>query len=603
LLAGKTAASQRSATVRWSEHVEELVFEHDPNEHFIDDDESSYDTEEEENNYRNEMMRDFLLIGESRRTSNPAAANKDALPQDETPQDRSSPATSSLASSVSTFIGKRRKNKPRVIIESDELESHLQRMDDEAEKHFVQDFFDTFEESMSGVLSLVDSFADSKTKPYKPSKQGQQKGGSKRVTLGFVRSMSHDTADLDRDKKTKGAAGPASSMEGDTDGLVKRSKSFPQPEAERIVVDCSDIFYDDSINVSSQIVEHATKSNPGAKIVSPTSVRSYPPSGKETPSLSSRSGSLFRPISPSVSESSDLLTIRSDQFDLESLAMSDLANPFREEAEDSEIFSEPVKEIDESFDTVGATTIISSSPTPLVKSKRVAISMVSTVHEAVMEQPVNEALEETMQQNAITEKSPGDDVFEGLDEQAKNKDPMGMSLQRNNSMAASECLSDLSESVFQHHVMTNQPKQKVSFQNDKLGRGGGGADTPFSEASDGTTVTSNIAPPRRPLGRSYSESSVDSTGDPLSAMDLLSTASMGDGETIHSVETAMEANGFFEYFVAYVSAIVTECASDSKGPHFSQDIMSLFGKSTMEEEREPPARTQSMASSVTSVDA
>ena len=57
-------------------------------------------------------------------------------------------------------------------------------------------------------------------------------------------------------------------------------------------------------------------------------------------------------------------------------------------------------------------------------------------------------------------------------------------------------------------------------------------------------------------------------------------------------ETAMEAIGFFEYFVAYVSAIATECTSDSDGSDFGQDIMSLFGNVNREEEREPPAGTQ-----------
>ena len=292
--------------------------------------------------------------------------------------------------------------------------------------------------------------------------------------------------------------------------------------------------------------------------------------------------------------------------------MSDMENPFREntmsthpeasnafqsEPEDSEIISEPLKDVDESFDTVGAKTMVSSSPTPQVKSKRVSISTVSTTRGANEQEhahttPVN------MTQGDARKKPVKDDVFDDLDEQAKARDPMGMSLQRSNSMAASECLSDLSESVFQYNMATNPPKPRVSFQTDRPGRGG--ADTPLSETSEGTTVTSNI-PPRSTIGRSYSESSVDSLGDPMSAMDLLSTVSMGDGETVQSVETAMEANGFFEYFVAYVSAIVTECTSDSNGPDFGQDIMSLFSKSGAEEEREPPARTQSTASSVTSI--
>ncbi|KAL3906757.1 MAG: hypothetical protein SGILL_009144, partial [Bacillariaceae sp.] len=538
LLTGKSSSiHQRQSSVRWSEHVEELVFEHDPNEHVIEDDDTSCDTEEEDTNDRKLMMRDFLLIGESKREPNHCEPIEEE-PKEDTP--RSSPATSTLASSVSTFIGKRKKNKPRVIIESDELESHLQRMDNEAEKHFVQDFFDTFEESMSGVLSLVDSFADSKQKKLK---QAQQKAGKGALT-GLGRSMSHDTADLEREREAKeqAAAVPASSLEDGADGLVKRSKSFDPSMSDRITLDSSDVAYDDSINVSTQMGETVTKSNPGATIVSPTSVRAYPPSGTTTPSQSSRSGRA-------------------------STAMST-------EPEDSEIISEPVKDVDESFDTVLAT-----SPTPPVKPKRVAISTVSTARKVGDQDP------------ASSKKKTNDDVFDGLDEQARGKGPMGMSLQRSNSMAASECLSDLSESVFQYNMATNPPKPRVSFQNDHAGRVG--ADTPLSETSEGTTVTSNI-PPRRTIGRSFSESSIDdSAGDPLSAMDLLSTVSMGDGETVQSVETAMEANGFFEYFVAYVSAIVTECTSDSSnGPDFGHDIMSLFGKPSSEEEREPPARTQ-----------
>lgn len=276
----------------------------------------------------------------------------------------------------------------------------------------------------------------------------------------------------------------------------------------------------------------------------------------------------------------------------------------------------PVKPVEHSFDNSGDTMATShvSAPTSL-KPKRVNISMVSTAQNIEAQTGVRRVV--SMSGPRLSKgSSVGDDVFAGLDE-AQARGPAGLrgqsiSLQRCNSMK-SDCVSELSESVFQYHMNSNPPPavapqhettttSRMQTHYDRQG-----ADTPVSagsEVSTATTVTSNIAAtPSRRIRFARSSSSLSTRDNPVSGMDLVSAASMGDAVSVHSVDSAVEASGFFEYFVAYVSAIVTECnAMGENGPGFHRDILGLFGEeaSVHMERREPPSRTMSSGTSVTS---
>ncbi|KAG7345640.1 hypothetical protein IV203_033171 [Nitzschia inconspicua] len=657
-MTGKNSTNlQRQSSVRWSEHVEELIFDQDPNEHALDDDN---DDQEEDKKDHDDMIRDFLLIGES---SNEEPRRQPSIFSF---QDRMSPTSESMASTMSSASAKKKK-KSKVIIDSDELESHLKRMDNEAERHFVQDFFDTFEESMDGILSLVDSFGETPTKTYQPSKRGMQKNTSdfpKRLFARLGKSMSHDSAEIQgkRQVKTNGRMATSSSVKDD-DATFKRSKSFPLPSSE---ISSSDSNVVDSANTQSKHVPgqspamnrnsqaSCTPLKPSKSAKTPLSPSALPKPrespvkqrillehslpGKTTtsptafisaqissPSSVAQNDSFFRPISPSLSEASDVLTTRSDEFDLESLAMSEMENPFRDasfenekpepQTRDVSLESKPPQQGEESFDNSTDTKATSHVTTaPSAKPKRENISSVSTVRDwRPKTRKVLAAIGPRLSRGSAT----GDDVFAGLDEAAQqysmsqSNDPVGLrgqsiSLQRCNSMK-SDCVSELSESVFQYSTGGNHPPAMPKLHNrihpTEQPKAREGANTPASEVSTATTVTSNVASPRR-IRFTRSGSSLSTGGDPVSGMDLVSTVSMGDAVSVHFTDSAVEASGFFEYFVAYVSAIVTECnAMGENGQGFHHDILGLFGEeaSVHLERREPPSRVMSSGSSVTSM--
>ena len=50
---------------------------------------------------------------------------------------------------------KKKKKKTRVVVEAGHLDEHLRKLDDEADKHLVTDFWDTLEESLDGLLRMA----------------------------------------------------------------------------------------------------------------------------------------------------------------------------------------------------------------------------------------------------------------------------------------------------------------------------------------------------------------------------------------------------------------------------------------------------------------
>jgi len=682
----------RQSSVRWKEQVEELVFDNHPNEHASDDEEDDDD--------------DMSESTEERQQGN------------QHPQHPTRPGDESATFSSSTPSRKRRKAKRKVVIDSEELESHLKQMDSEAEKHFVRDFWDNFEESMDGILSLVDSLGDSK------KKQSSSHGRTGQLARMINRSHSHDSGELET-KKNSGNQTPTAtpSMLGD-EKPFQRSQSFPTrshaaiPTASKpssLVQDKPQSGVDSTVIVSfppsataqvtpdnsprhdttvvsslgapaqptgsnnpwpfydHEVVEKSQpKLEPEPALVSPVALAN-PASPSQAPenyfpteecnsdfawlpakpavtpdSMSpkvllplkpSYSETLFRPISPGQSEASEAInstgnSIRSDQFELESLQMSELENPFRDFSSNNaqslvpvqppEIFPQPLpapdnqsmsssdlpNDVNASFESNN--TKMTENKT---KSKRVNGVNMASVGEPLNHEVRDIAAKEASVSNLNQDEAPEEDVFVGLDEpQKQNSVPenkskivkeQDMPLHRTSSVAWSDCNSDLSESVFQYGKKGDDTSPNGNLNNlssNHQTRVRPGAETPASDTSNATTITSNVQSPRSSIRK---ERSTDSStrGDPFSAMDLMSDSSIGDGASVHTVETAMEASSFFDYFMAYVSAIVTECNHlGNSGKAFQQDIVGLFSQeaSVNIEIREPPARIPTSGSSVTS---
>ncbi|MGK3746936.1 MAG: hypothetical protein ACI90V_013799, partial [Bacillariaceae sp.] len=266
-----------SSSVRWNDHVEELIFANHPNEHACSDDEDDDDTdddydddnididdrtededivEEEERNHRrqqqtknNKKNQDGSfprLIGSSGGdNNNGGTTNQNGESYSVTiksPASVSGHSSShrSVGNSTTTASNSKRSNnknkkKPKIVIDSEELESHLKRMDNEAEKHFVQDFWDNFEESMDGIMSLVDSLGGDASKKSSNNKRStsswsssilssskqQQRGrrnNKNNAAAGTIsRSMSHDLISTN-----------STIYEEDEDAILKRSNSYPE---------------------------------------------------------------------------------------------------------------------------------------------------------------------------------------------------------------------------------------------------------------------------------------------------------------------------------------------------------------------------------------
>ena len=283
-----------SSSVRWNDHVEELIFANHPNEHACSDSEDDDDTddddddnddgydddddnididdrtedddivEEEERNHRqqqqtrkNKKKQDGTfprLIGsgggDNNSNNNSGTTNQNGESYSVTIKSPASVSghssshrsvSNSTTGSNSKRSNNRNKNKkkPKIVIDSEELESHLKRMDNEAEKHFVQDFWDNFEESMDGIMSLVDSLGGD------ASKKSKNKGGNnKRSASSWSSSILSSSKQQQRGRRNKNnnaAAGTISrSMshdlistsstiyEEDEDAILKRSNSFPE---------------------------------------------------------------------------------------------------------------------------------------------------------------------------------------------------------------------------------------------------------------------------------------------------------------------------------------------------------------------------------------
>ena len=255
----KSSTERSSSSVRWKDHVEELIFANHPNEHDPNEDDIDGEDDILDQNYRIGGRQTGEACNGSKQTDQffnspfPPGTNNSNIRDDGTNESHGGSSRSR----------RRKKNKQRIVIDSEELESHLRRMDNEAEKHFVKDFWDNFEESMDGILSLVDSIGGGGRDSLKAS-NNKHSGKSPFTTLPFStatpwltsatsmmsssESYRHDRSQRNQDE-ADATIGRSSSHDmtdtsksikediSNSDGPVKRSSSFPLPGSSPSTVD------------------------------------------------------------------------------------------------------------------------------------------------------------------------------------------------------------------------------------------------------------------------------------------------------------------------------------------------------------------------------
>ncbi len=674
--------TQRStSSVRWKDHVEELVFANHPNEHAYDDsDDSDYESNEEDEILELAEIRERERIRENTRQNTFAGSGgKQAnLYSNNRQSGNALDANSSDGSVGSSRSQRRKKNKPRIVIDSAELESHLQLIDDEAEKHFVKDFWDNFEESMDGILSLVDSIGGggdtAKKTPRKKSSTGnsyllsKQKSSSRKnrdaADAPIKRSLSHDAVASPKNKVV---------VDCNSEEFMKRSSSFPSqrsspstldaisPSPQPFSIDRSDSSIPRVVS-PDQKGSSLAKASPDTRASSPfeTSAGSWPfPSSKSpesktmqennqpkpklspirvvvTPPMlvtsSSKSKSktssnkkgvtlpstdqdttmslastifsnspsqqqLFRPISPTGSEASAVvesdilpassasslkkkggqksaavLVDESDQFDMqsrlsgmESVDLAELENPFRTKAPSPH--SSPARSASVSKPKSSKKPVVSSHREE--KGDRFKVSMTSKVRGSPAEKEVSSYSGSSKFDQSV------EDVFAGVEEDTpleRYDMPGGDNLKMEDiSIKGSPShMSDLSESVCSARKENEVRDQEVKNE------------VPAAKPSVEKPAT-NSAPLNIDTGSVLSASTKKSLAERSQASSACSSYASSTARDDNCTEIkgleGLEDAGFFEYFMAYVSAVMTECANvgaTSVGEDYHQDFLSLF---------------------------
>lgn len=693
-----------SSSVRWKDHVEELVFAKHPNEHASDSD--SDDSNDEDNATEDD---DIFEDEELQKNDQQRGSARNRMMVADT---SSNPSFSGCGSSKSARQSnrdgghggtsrnrRRRKNKPKIVIDSEELESHLNRMDSEAEKHFVQDFWDNFEESMDGILSLVDSIGggggDSskgttkKRKSKTPStaisssnaspassinsstvnQRSNYSGGNRDASDASIQqSLSHDFT-----ISSKSIA----KDEGNDQGFVKRSNSLPLLNSSPSTLNTTTtsplpygggavVSPDEKGATAANVASDARVSSPyetilsswpfqssksqeeniqgnqqhtiSSTIISPilvtppsksksTKIRdkkggklSHPSTDLDTTlsvassilSTSQRRQKFFRPVSPSPSEASDVITsdnvsvssskhkykdssisgnydAESDQFELNSrlsgmgsLDLTELDNPFRTQVPSSS--SSPDMEANKSLPISSTVSDVSDIPRSssnsstkgeMTKKNRFIVSMTSKIRGSSIEKEISPShkIIQTDKSSTCSETSKSEDVFDGVEEDSQllqESDMAGSGDIRGKNISIERSIShmsDLSGSMFSRR-QDNHDGKAVTYEF--------AAENPSANRSSRMTASSVMSSSTK---KSVLNSTAGRSQESTTYSSFASTT-LDDTNVFHSVDSSGgEVDGFFEYFMAYVSAVMTECANvgASHGvAEYHQDFIGLF---------------------------
>lgn len=582
-----------ASSVRWKDHVEELIFENHPNEHASDSEDSDFEEyedddihDDDEERVRKSYFQNSPTVNGQRQTRNARDSN-----------------------SNSYGYGHQRNPKSNSRID-EELESHLQRMDSEAEKHFVHDFWDNFEESMGGILSLVDSIGGGPANRSSVSKRPSAYRGRRPTQNHTIRRSSSYESSTSKNNTVV--------VDCDNEDFLKRSSSFPArrsspstldavspsplpstfDQTQSAIVSPENKGYgrsQEGINIPRDMTQQ--KVSPIQVVRSPAMVSPSPQSKSMTDldttmsvastifSSSEQQQQYFRPISPCATEASEVnnsdyapssvaskkgwqesaaINVESDDFDinsrlsgLESVNLAELENPFRPNATSADAKAEALEP---------KPSQVNTDVSEGKKKNHFKASMTSTTKET--------SIKEETGSSRVSKKSDQsvEDVFAGVDEDSPlerydmgdsdNLKVQDISIERSNSH-----VSDLSESVY----------SSMRENNDAL----------VSGISDSKPSVKNSASELKTNARSQ--------GSVAGSSNASTTRGDAVSVSVHSSESkGLEDSGFFEYFLAYASAVMTECAnvgtSVGVAAEYQQNFFSIFSNDATEA-REPPTNS------------
>lgn len=711
LRTAKPSTQRSSSSVRWKEHVEELVFANHPNEHASDDDSDSDSDDSEhdifkdvENDEDEKQRKNGQQTGAARNGRMPADAssNSSFSGHSNSRSIRDAKTINSNGGSISSR--RRRKNKAKIVIDSDELESHLMRMDNEAEKHFVKDFWDNFEESMDGILSLVDSMGGGVGESSKgtTNKNVSKKFSNASSWLSTASSINSSSAS--RYSRGNRDASIARSLsqdmtissksitedDGNNEGLGKRSNSFPLPRTSPSILDgippspltsnynrlgsdagsvvtpdekgakAGETAFDSRASSpfemminswpfqSSKSQEESIQQENQKQTTSPTGtspvIVSPSPKSKSTKtsvknkgelslpstdldttmsvassilSSSERRQQFFRPISPTPSEASEAITsdfrtvsssspsnqkydpgnantdTELDQFELqsrlsemESVDLTELDNPFRAGGPSSSSaptggvnVSLPISFTDSGISDVPSNSniYIYAKKGPKKKKNHFLVSTISKIRGSSTEKVVSSShdLVETDKNSMCSGTSKSgqsvEDVFAGVEE---DDQPL------------QQCDMADDGKLKVHDISI----ERVTSHMSNISELSGSVYSSRRENEDFAATTVSSA-----LSSSTKKSLVNSTAGRSQG----STAYSSCASSVHSNESkGIEADGFFDYFTAYVTAVMTECANVGASvgvAEYHQDFLGLFSNDAnvhTAEIREQPSSTR-----------
>lgn len=675
LLGTAKSLTERSSSVRWKEHVEELVFANHPNEHASDDESGSNSDGSE-----HDVFRDVENDEDGRPRRN-GPQNSDAFSNGSLSghsNSRDANTNDSTGGSISSRSRRRRKNKAKIVIDSEELESHLMRMDDEAEKHFVIDFWDNFEESMDGILSLVDAMGGGGGESSK-GKNGSKKASTASSWLSTASSINSSSASRysrgNRDTSIARSLSQDMTIssktvaedDGNNEGLWKRSNSLPLPRTSPSILDGvppsplpsnnnrlgsvagSVVTPDEKSAKAGETASDSRASSPfemminswpfqssksqeesiqqenqtkisSATITSPVIVSPSPKSksfktsiknkGELSPpstdldtimsvassilSTSQRRQQSFRPISPTPSEASEAITsdfctvslsspsnqkddtgnanadAESDQFELqsrlsemESVDLTELDNPFRSRGPSSS--SAPTgasASTDSGLSDVPSNSNIYAKKGQKKKKNRFLVSTISKIRGSPTEKIISsshdpfESDTSSMCSGISKSGQSVEDVFAGVEE---DDQPL------------QQC--DLPDDVkLKVHDISIE---RVTSHMSNLSELSGSVYSSRRENDDFAANSLLSSSAKNSLPKTTTERSQRST-----AYSSCASSTQGGTNSVHSTESKeIDVDGFFDYFTAYATAVMTECANVGASigvAEYHQDFLGLF---------------------------
>eukprot|EP00529_Nitzschia_sp_RCC80_P041510 CAMPEP_0113513014 /NCGR_PEP_ID=MMETSP0014_2-20120614/39633_1 /TAXON_ID=2857 /ORGANISM="Nitzschia sp." /LENGTH=610 /DNA_ID=CAMNT_0000409383 /DNA_START=773 /DNA_END=2605 /DNA_ORIENTATION=- /assembly_acc=CAM_ASM_000159 len=511
--------------VRWKDYVEEVVFDNHPNEHTVSDG----DDDDEDDDEAETMQDDYDYDADDRQF----VGSNEEVERSTSMRSTASFNTSDESSRRSNFSPSKRKKKQRrrVVIDSEELESHLNQMDSEAEQsgHFRADFWDNFEESFDGILSMVDSFGEPVTARQNSARRRGRSTASLASSIESTEKasdvlslsspvapcngQSNDVIESDSRMRVRDEYSSQKSLE-QTQPLVQRASSFPRGnDSSHRYVEVGHVkSYEESPGpavVSPDVKDGVNASKSSTLYTNSRSKLSIP--SKKGTGDDSRAANCHPDNNPNVSSPQSEVTgtddgtvVSNEDFTLASVTLSESDLPFHEHR-------------------------------PNKTLSRISVERESSGHVRTLKREA-----------VVLEES--EDIFSGLDD-FQNLDvatiPLRMSgaaVDRGLSAASSisDCLSDISESVF----ISSKPEKSVRI-------------IPTKKAD-------NACPNIR----------IDATAA--------------------TAESAVETN-FFDHFTTYVTALLTECETNGvSDSSFQKDLMGLFSTTGGSDETREPSASESV---------